>query len=146
MNELKHFGVKGMRWGVRHERERNGSENRPQLSKEEKAARRKQRLQKGLGIVSGLAGAGLVAYSVATGDYGSAIGAGQRFIQSLMGMGSAKGGRPVKTISGLRSVKAGDLANDPTTKAIYSAYRNAMYAYNESVGRDVVGFGPKWKR
>lgn len=58
MNELKHFGVKGMRWGVRHEREKTGSENRPQLSKEEKVARRKQRLRKGLGIVSGLAGAG----------------------------------------------------------------------------------------
>lgn len=146
MNELKHFGVKGMRWGVRHEREKTGSGNRPQLSKEEKAARRKQRLQKGLGIVSSLAGAGLVAYSVVTGDYGSAIGAGQRFIQSLMGMSSTKSVRPTKTISGLRSVKAQDLVNNPDLKRMYDVGRESLYQMNSIYGRDVAGFGPKWKR
>lgn len=61
--ELVHYGVKGMKWGVR--KQRDGGEAR-QRSPEEQAARRARakKIAIGAGILVAVAGAGYVAYKL----------------------------------------------------------------------------------
>lgn len=61
--ELLHYGVKGMKWGVR--KQRDGGEAR-QRSPEEQAARRARakKIAIGAGILVAVAGAGYVAYKL----------------------------------------------------------------------------------
>lgn len=59
---LQHFGVKGMRWGVRKEETTSSPENRTLTSQEKKARAKKVAI--GAGVLVAVAGAAFVAYKL----------------------------------------------------------------------------------
>ena len=60
---LTHFGVKGMHWGVRKERETAGSKPKKSMTSEEKRARAKK-VALGVGVLLAVAGTAFVAYKL----------------------------------------------------------------------------------
>lgn len=68
--ELVHYGVKGMKWGVRRKREQSQSGKTVQLTKKQERERTAKRIATakkaaiGAGILIGVAGAGFVAYKL----------------------------------------------------------------------------------
>lgn len=72
--ELYHFGVKGMKWGVRHERSTSGSSNRQRKARTDGDAERRARIKKAVKVGAAVTALGLAMYGAyklgQTGSYG----------------------------------------------------------------------------
>ena len=112
-DELYHYGVKGMRWGVRHDPERSGNgRSRSGMSTAKKVAI-------GVGIAAGIAGAAYMGVQVSRAGYNKrAIKAGLRAVKSA-GKASKHGKYNLyKESTGHYRVKAG--------RGAYGAYHNTL--------------------
>lgn len=106
-NELTHYGVRGMKWGVRKQLplvgRRQGGAQKPQLNDAQRRQVRKERVKKAAAIGGTLAVAGLAAYGAykykkLTGemrDTNKAIKRGQMLVESLYKSDVGTGRNPV---------------------------------------------------
>jgi len=63
-NELKHYGVLGMKWGVRKDKVKTTKAKKTPLTKEEKISRNERRIKIGASVAAGLLSSGFGAGAV----------------------------------------------------------------------------------
>jgi len=63
-NELKHYGVLGMKWGVRKDKVKTTRTNKTPLTKEERISRNERRIKIGASVAAGILSSGFGARAV----------------------------------------------------------------------------------